>query len=162
MRPYLLISVFAATGFVGVVKPSPHDEKREGVTLLGTLSEWRYPEAKMLDGATMQDGGNPALPSIFCHSVLTTPDSVDKVVAFYTGTVKESEAKTKPASGKPIKAMEGGCVLVQDDAKNRPVAVKVIVVTKPNSTTTLVVSRGAGESETHIAWTHHIRHDVRR
>jgi len=160
MRSWLLITVAAAIGFVEVGKPSPPEAKREGATLLGMLGEWQYPGSKMLDGATMQDGGNSALPSTFCHSVLTTSDPVEKVVSFYSGTMKGT--KTKSGAEKPHKAMEGGCVLVQDDSRNRPAAVKVIVVTKSNSTTTLVISRAEGEPTTHIAWSHHIRHNVGR
>jgi hypothetical protein len=158
MRPFVSIAVVVAASFVDVGRTSPQGEKR--VTLMGILGEWQYPGSKWIDGATMQDGGNPALPSTFCHSVLTTPDSVEKVVAFYTGKPEGSGPKEKPTPGKALKATEGGCVLVQDDSKNRPAAVKVIVVTKTDSTTTLVVSRAADESATHIAWTHHFRHDT--
>jgi len=162
MRPFIMVAVVAAAvGFADVGKPSPQAEKQERVTLLGVLSQWQYPGSKMLDGATMQDGGNPALPSTFCHSVLTTPDPVEKVVAFYSEKPNASD-KEKQVARKPLKAMEGGCVLVQDDSKNRPTAVKVIVVTKADSTTTLVVSRAKSEQETHIAWTHHFRYNVRR
>ena len=160
MRPFILSAAAAAVSFANVGTPAPQGEKQERVTLLGILSQWQYPGSKMLDGATMQDGGNSALPSTFCHSVLTTPDSVEKVVGYYTGKPNASDNE-KQALQKP-KAMEGGCILVQDDSKNRPMVVKVIVVNKAESATTLVVTRAKDESETHIAWTHHLRHNVGR
>lgn len=161
MRPFILLAAAAAVGFANVGKPAPQGEKQERVTLLGILSQWQYPGSKMLDGATMQDGGNRALPSTFCHSVLTTPDSVEKVVAFYSEKPNATD-KEKQAVRKALPATEGGCVLLQDDSRNRPMVVKVIVVNKAESTTTLVVTRAKGEQETHIAWTHHLRHNVGR
>jgi hypothetical protein len=163
MRPFILIAVVAAAvGFADVGKPSPQGVKQERVTLLGILSQWQYPGSKMLDGATMRDGGNPMLPSTFCHAVLTTPDPVEKVVAFYKGKSDPAPDKETSVPRKPLKAIESSSVLVQDDSKNRKVAVKVIVVVKADSSTTLVVTRAASESETHIAWTHHLRHNVGR
>jgi hypothetical protein len=162
MRLYSLLVVVGVVSFIDAGKPAVQDQKGERVTLLGILGEWQYPGSKMLDGATMQDGGNPALPSTFCHSVLTTPDSVEKVVAFYTDKTTNKNPNATPTPKKRLKGLDGGCVLVQDDSKNRPTALKVIVVTKADSTTTLVISRAGGEAATHIAWTHHFRHNLGR
>jgi len=39
------------------------------MTLLGTLSEWKYPGSNMLGGATMSDGGNPLVPDVKCQAI---------------------------------------------------------------------------------------------
>jgi hypothetical protein len=45
------------------------------------------------------------------------------------------------------------------DRQDRPVTVRVIVVNKADSSTTLVISRARDETETHIAWLHYFRLD---
>ena len=67
---------------------------------------------------------------------------IDKVVAFYVETLKKDDAKT---------------ISTQDDSKERQVALRVIVVNRIDTSTTLVISRAEGDKETHIAWSHHIR-----
>ena len=55
------------------------------------------------------------------------------------------------ASGKiPVSAI--------DDSEGRPVAIHVICVNTEKASTTLVISRAATESETHIAWARYERH----
>jgi hypothetical protein len=44
-------------------------------------------------------------------------------------------------------------------SKDRPVTVRVIVMNRAGSSTTLVISRATGETETHIAWLHYFRLD---
>ena len=114
-----------------------------GISLMQTLEEWRYPDCQML-GARMSDGGNPRVEDILCRAILTTPDPVDKVIQFYTDQAA--------ASGDDNKS-----VVDQDDSKGRPVSVRVIVVNRTVTTTTLVISRADAEKQTHIAWSHYIR-----
>src|SRR5262245_57362285 len=54
------------------------------MTLMGTLSEWKYPGSNMLGGANMSDGGNPLVPDVKCRAILTTPDPIEKVIKFYS------------------------------------------------------------------------------
>jgi hypothetical protein len=117
-----------------------------------TLSKWAYPgtmePGAKLHGAEMSDGGIPGMQSVKCKAVLTTPDPVDKVVAFY-----EQKLRTDgPADPKAAQSLS-----IQDDSAGRPVAVRVLVVNRAETSTTLVISRAEGEKETHIAWSHFIR-----
>ncbi len=68
---------------VGAAKPE------KGITLLGTLEEWKYPGSKMPEGATMSGNGPyPPMQFVTCRTVLTTPDSMEKVVEFYSKKFK--------------------------------------------------------------------------
>jgi hypothetical protein len=48
---------------------------------------------------------------------------------------------------------------MQDDSDGRPVSLRVIVVNKADTATTLVISRTDSEKETHIVWLHYLRLD---
>jgi hypothetical protein len=120
------------------------------MTLLGTLSEWKYPGSTLLDGATMRDGGDPTVPDVLCLAVLTTPDPIDKVIAFYAEKVgKGDRAGAKEADAKAVST--------QDDSEGRPLALRVVAVNTADATTTVVISRARTEKETHIAWSHYRR-----
>jgi hypothetical protein len=128
----------------------------ESISLMSTLAEWQYPDSKF-NGATMSDGGNPTLQSIKCTAVLTTTDPVSKVVEFYAKKLEVSPDSESPTTdAKPTPAIARS-VIVQDDSKDRPVAIHVIVVNQERTSTTLVISRSETETETHIAWSHYIR-----
>jgi hypothetical protein len=126
------------------------------VTLLGTLEEWKYPGSNF-GGASMSDGGNPRLQSVKAQAILTTGDSVEKVVKFYSeklGTLPASGPRDAKADAKVADAKS---VSIQDDSQGRPVKVQVIVVNRAETSTTLVISRADGETQTHIAWSHYLR-----
>jgi hypothetical protein len=125
------------------------------LTLLGTLSEWKYPGSTMLDGAAMSDGGNPSVVDVNCRAVLTTPDPIEKVVKFYEDKMVPPPAGVGPNAVPEAKAEESKAVSTQDDSEARPVKIRVIVVNKADTTTTLVISRGENEKATHIAWTNY-------
>jgi hypothetical protein len=61
-----------------------------------------------------------------------------------------------------VAAADAKAVSEQDDSDGRPVTVRVIVVNKADTSTTVVISRARGEGETHIAWMHYIRLDGKR
>ncbi len=125
------------------------------ITLMTELSRWLYPDAKMVDGATMADGGHPDFQSVQCSSILATSDPIEKVVDFYK---KKLEKTPENSDAKGLKSlMDRKSVASQDDSAGRPVKLRVLVVHGTNTTTTLVISRAEGESQTHIAWTHFIR-----
>ena len=44
--------------------------------------------------------------------------------------------------------------------RGRPVTLRVLVVSKTYTTTTLVISRAKGAEETHIAWSHYRRFEA--
>ena len=129
------------------------------ITLLGTLSEWKYPGSIMLGGATMSDGGNPLVLDVLCQAILTTPDAFEKVAKFYSEKVGTPAAPGGQIAGTEAKEVDVKAVSTQDDSDGRPVALRVIVVNKDNTTTTLVISRANSEKETHIAWSHYRRFD---
>jgi hypothetical protein len=124
-----------------------------------TLSQWKYPGSNILGGATMSDGGNPLVQSVRCTAVLTSPDPVEKVIAFYSEKVRVGELPGPQVAKADAKKDEARAVSVQDDSRGRPVTLRVIVVNRVDTATTLVISRAEGEKETHIAWSHYLRFD---
>jgi len=138
---------------VGVVLANVRGDEpvpEKSVTLLGTLAEWQYPGANF-SGATVSDGGNRTLQSVKCVAVLTTEDSVEKVTKFYTQ--KFVSGPSEPGGSVPV----AQSVSEQSDSEGRPVELRVIVVNRAESSTTLVISRAEGEKMTHIAWSHYMR-----
>jgi hypothetical protein len=135
----------------------PVGEKAEGrITLLGSLEEWKYPGSNMPQGATMSGNGPyPPMRFVMCRTVLTTPDSLEKVVGFYTK--KFGLAENADQSDKSLKGDVAQAVFVQDDSKDRPVGVRVFTVNRAKTSTTFVISRADGEKQTHIVWSHFIR-----
>jgi hypothetical protein len=132
-----------AIASVATLSPRPgYSAQERKVSLLQTLAEWKYPDASLFDGASMSDAGIPPMQAVKCTAVLTTPDPIEKVIEFYT-------EKLKAADDRPVSA--------QDDSKGRPLTLRVFVVDRVGSSTTLAISRAEGEKETHIAWTHFIR-----
>jgi len=150
-----------ATSVLGLVAPlssraqATQTNPPQNMTLLGTLSEWKYPGSTMLDGASMSDGGNPLVVDVRCQAILTTPDPIEKVAKFYS-----EKLGTPPVSGgenarDEVKVADAKAVSTQDDSEGRPVTLRVVVVNKADSTTTLVISRAKSEKETHVAWSHY-------
>jgi hypothetical protein len=127
----------------------PQSEKR--VSLLGMLSEWQYPDSTF-KGAEISDAGVSNISSVKSKAVLTTPDSAEKVVAFYQQKLKVD------SSGKNLGEKEGErittkrSVSIQDNSEGRPLKLYIIAINEKSSSTTLVVSRSEGEESTHIAW----------
>jgi hypothetical protein len=142
------------TLLIGTNASVGHAER--GVSLMSTLAEWQYPGSKF-NGATMSDGGNPTLQSIKCKAVLTTVDPINKVVEFYAKKLDQSAISESPTADVNPPPAEAKSVTVQDDSKDRPLAIHVIVVNQEKSSTTLVISRAESETETHILWLHYLR-----
>jgi hypothetical protein len=146
-----------AAPFLGAARVTAADPSGP-MTLLGTLSEWKYPGLTMLGGATMRDGGNPAVVDVRCQAILTTTDAFEKVARFYSEKLG-TPAAAGDQNGRTESSKDAGArsISTQDDSERRPVAVKIIVVNKSDTTTTLVISRAKGEEMTHIAWIHYRR-----
>ncbi|HET6325586.1 MAG TPA: hypothetical protein VFG04_12985 [Planctomycetaceae bacterium] len=145
----LLIVGFGAA-YIDQAKTKAASEDR--ITLMGSLAEWMYPKADF-GGAQMSDGGNRTVQSVKCKAVLTTGDSFEQVTNYY-----EHKFVSEPENvGGPVKGGHAQAVSIQDDSSNRPVQVRVIVVNRANTSTTLVISRAKDETKTHIAWSHFAR-----
>jgi hypothetical protein len=150
-----LIIVGFGTAWVGQDKRDA--ASKDQVTLMGALAEWMYPESNF-GGAQMSDGGNRTVQSVKCQAILTTADSFEKVTNFY-----EQRFVSGPQdAGAAVKGAEAQSVSTQDDSSKRPVQLRVIVVNRAKTSTTLVISRTKGETKTHIAWTHFVRLSVDR
>jgi len=130
---------------------------------LATVAEWQYPGSKingasMQDAATVNQSGARTVVSVLCKTVLTTKDSMDKVIEYYETKLKPgADPKTAKPEGKPGTG-SGRSVMSHDDSQGRPLRIHIIIVNMEKSSTTLVISRGETESETHIAWTHYVRY----
>ena len=121
-------------------------------TLLGTLAEWMYPKADF-GGAQMSDAGTRSVQSLKCQAMLTTGDSFEKVTTYYEHKFVSGPQEVDGAEKGP----QWQSVSIQDNSSNRPVQLRVIVVNRANTSTTLVISRTKDETKTHIAWSHFVR-----
>jgi hypothetical protein len=149
IRTTLALAASAGAAFLAMASfLPPARATQDKISLMQTISEWKYPGSTQLGGASMSDGGNPEIPDLTCLASFTTPDPVADVVKFY--------------EEKAGKAPESRAVVTQDDSKGRPVAVRIIAVHRADSSNTLVISRGEGEKETHIAWSQYRRLPIAR
>lgn len=124
---------------------------KKNVTLLGMLSEWQYPGSQF-HGAETSDAAVSGVSSIKSKAVLTTPDSADKVVAYYREKLKVDAAGRNLGEKDGQRITTPRSVSIQDDSNGRPLKLYVIAVNEAGTSTTLVVSRSEGEKTTHIAW----------
>jgi hypothetical protein len=130
------------------------DDKRDPITpknptLMGSLPEWMYPGSTFA-GAQMSDGGNRTITSVNCQAKLTTGDPFEKVVGYYERTFVSGPSQRGAGSD----VVQAQSVSSQDDSSKRPLQLRVIVVNRAMTSTTLVISRAANETQTHIAWSH--------
>ncbi len=159
MRCHPTLFIAALSVIVAVVAPCHADEP---VRLMPLIAEWQYPGSKingasMEDAATVNRSGVRTVPSILCKTVLTTQDPVAKVMEYYETKLKQrGKLEAAEPEGKS-RTEPGESVMFHDDSQGRPLAVRIIIVNTSESSTTLVISRGDTESETHIAWTHYMR-----
>jgi hypothetical protein len=133
--------------------PAEKAEAPEGktVTLMGMLSEWMYPDAKF-NGTESSDAAVSDVSSVKSKAVLTTPDSADKVLAFYCEKLKVDDAGKNLDEKPGERITTKRAISIQDDSDGRRLKVFIIAINEKDSSTTLVVSRSAGEDTTHIAW----------
>src|SRR5262249_36845686 len=124
----------------------------EGVTLLGMLSEWQYPNATF-HGAESSDAAVSDITSIKSKALLTTPDSAEKVLNWYQQKLNvdvSGKNHGKRKEGELVKSKRA--VSIQDNSAGRPLKLYIIAVNEGASSTALVISRAQGEDVTHIAW----------
>lgn len=136
----------AATAEQSVEAPA-----KEGVTLLGMLSEWIYPESKF-HGAESSDAAVTGISSIKSKSRLTTTDSVEQVVEHYRKLLKVDAEGTNLGGKAGERVTTKRAISIQDNSEGRPLKLVVITITEPGDATTLVISRAAGEELTNITW----------
>ncbi len=143
-------------GAVCAAQQNNGSESEGKVTLLGVLAEWQYPGAEF-GGASISDGGSLPIRAVKCQALLTTGDTVEQVEQFYSEKFGP-HVDLKTINGEPeIKKVPGQSFSVQDDSEGRPLELRVIVVNRADTSTTLVISRANGEQKTHIAWSHFLR-----
>lgn len=133
----------------------------EPVKLIGTIVKWRYPDAEigkseMSDAATIAADGKRTVPSSMLKTTMTTPDSVNKVLAFYQELLKRKQTNDEKLG---IGPKVGRSVVFSDESGGRPFAFHTIVVNAKNSSTTLIVTRGKDEELTRITWKQYLRHE---
>jgi hypothetical protein len=158
--PVLALSVATVLALTTAALTIAQDKKPERpMSLLETLEQWKYPGSRMLGGASMSDGGNPLLQSVKCKATLTTTDPFEKVTTYYAQDNLNTRADREPHGGVP--ETDGKSVASQDDSEDRPMKIRVIVVNRANTSTTLVISRAREEKETHISWLHYFRIDAK-
>jgi hypothetical protein len=115
------------------------------------LSEWQYPGSKF-HGAESSDAAVSDISSLKSKAVLTTPDSPDKVVAFYRQKLNVDSAGKNLGGKEGERVTTKRSVSIQDNSDGRPLKLYIIAINETGSSTTLVVSRAEGEPTTHIAW----------
>lgn len=140
--------VLAIACNLGLADDPPSKKK---VTLLGMLSEWQYPGSKF-HGAETSDAAVKDVSSIKSKAVLTTPDSAEKVLAFYREKLGVDLAGKNRGEKDGERITTKRSVSIQDNSDGRPLKLYIIAINETGSSTTLVVSRSDGEKTTHIAW----------
>lgn len=146
-----------------VLTAAPFPHAAEPKTLLQSFSEWQYPDstfngASTTDGETIGPDGNRTVPSSINKSVMTTPDPVEKVLAYYREKLKAPPKEEK--ADDENKPDLGRSVSFQNFSEGRPFALHLILVNTSTTSTTLTITRGPDEKQTHIAWTQYVRHDL--
>jgi hypothetical protein len=118
---------------------------------MGILSDWIYPGSEF-KGAQSSDAAVTDISSIKSKALLTTTDSVGKVLDHYR------EKLNVDAEGNNLTEKEGDrvtsdrSVLIQEVSGGSEPSLVVICINRKRSSTTLVVSRAGGEDVTRIAW----------
>ena len=147
----ITIATFGVLAIVCNLGLAGDPPSKKNVTLLGMLSEWQYPGSKF-NGAESSDAAVNDISSIKSKAVLTTPDSAEKVVAFYRQKLKVDSAGKNLGEKEGERITTKRSVSIQDNSDGRPLKLYIIAINETGSSTTLVVSRAEGEETTHIAW----------
>ena len=134
----------------------------EPILLIGTIVKWRYPEAslgqsQMSDAATVNSQDDRTVPSVLLKTTMTTPDSVEKVLAFYQKRLTRNSENDKTLGIAPD---TGRSVLFSDESVGRPFAFHTITVNEADTSTLIIITRGADEKLTHITWKRYVRMKV--
>ena len=144
---WTLVLAFVGTGVTIADDEIPKKQN----TLMGMVQEWWYPKSKF-HGAQSSDAAVSDISAIKSKAILTTPDSVEKVMAFYGKKLNvDKEGKNLDAKdGERITTARS--VLIQNVPGSPASNLYVIAVNSPKSSTTLVISRAEDSGVTRIAW----------
>ncbi len=129
-------------------------EPKPQVTLMGMLSEWMYPESTF-NGAEMSDAAVSNISAIKSKAILTTKDSVGKVMDFYRKKLNVDNDGKNLSEKEDERITTDHSVLIQDVSGDQQSSLFVIAINGIKSSTTLVVSRAAGDDITRIAWSNY-------
>jgi hypothetical protein len=145
----LVLALVAA----GVAIADDETPKKQ-LTLMGMLQEWFYPNSKF-HGAQSSDAAVSDISAIKSKAILTTPDSVEEVLAFYYKKLNVDK-EGKNLDEKPGERITTDrSVLIQNVSGDPPSNLYVIAVNSPKSSTTLVISRPEKSEVTRIAWSNY-------
>lgn len=156
-RPCSIFTPFVAVICASFLAATAQAE--EPLTLIGTIVKWRYPDAEigkseMSDGATMDADGKRTVPSTLLKTMMVTPDSAERVIAFYRGLLTRNPTGNRQLS---IAPKVGQSVVFSDESDGRPFALHTILVNTASSSTTIVITRGKDEQATRISWKQYLR-----
>lgn len=164
---YRCILLFAVSNISAWATSETYAAKPQ-ITLLGTISKWQYPGAKigssmMSGGETFNSAGERTVPSSLLQTTMTTPDSAEKVVAFYRKLLGPGSKRL------PIAKNADRSVLFRDASDDfrsasgeLPYAMHVILVNSPEVSTTMIVTRAKSDKLTKVVWQQYIRHNLPR
>ncbi|EMI44411.1 hypothetical protein [Rhodopirellula sp. SWK7] len=141
--------------------PTASAESTEVPSLMTMILLWQYPDstlgpASMSDAATMNADGQRTCQSITYQTTMVTEDSVEDVLKFFAMKLNPKSGTDDSADTIPIEPT-GRSVVVSDDSADRPFTMHTILVNTSQSSTTLIITRGNDEAQTHIAWKHYRR-----
>jgi hypothetical protein len=111
----------------------------------------------MFDAATVDADGKRTIPSSGLTTTMVTPDSVDKVLAFYRSLLTRNSTNHNALGVRP---KDGRSVVFRDESAGRPFVFHTILVNSSNTSTTLIITRGKEEGQTHITWNQYLKHEL--
>lgn len=154
LRNSITLAMFCVLAFACEFSVAIDPPPGKQITLLSMLSEWQYPDSTF-GGANMSDAGVADISSIKCKAALTTPDSAEKVLAYYQKllNVDASGNNLGRQGGERVKTNRS--VSIQDNSDGRPLKLYIIAINEKNLSINLVISRSDGEDTTHIAWSNY-------
>lgn len=156
-RQYQLARIRAGENFArdlaGLNDPLPSSPSWE---------EWQYPKARVMGSAAsaaVSVSGKPVHAGGH-YAVLVTPDDFETVALFYASRMKFAEAAAMARSRSAVSSegnIQGESSVVLDDSREaqanvnaEDVRTKCLAYRSPSYDVTVFLSRGAGDSHTHI------------
>ena len=155
-----MIRLFTLTALALISSLAPTLAFAEQLSLMQMIAQWQFPGssmngAEMSDGATIGADGKRTTRSIVCKTVMTTDAAIDKVLEYYKTKLTPGKVDGNDEAEMPEGV--GRSVVFSDDSDGRPFALHTVFVNTADTSTTLVITRGKGESKTYIGWKHYRR-----
>jgi len=125
------------------------------------LNAWQYPESRRISSAG-GGGGNGREQEMKVYSCSITEADFDTVSAYYrkmmgikpaAQEIREKEPNV--VAGEVIVQAGNGVHMVLEDSLQRPLRLMILNRYWEGKTISVVISRGNGETETHIALSYH-------